>query len=314
MRMRYKSDGFAPLQTRAAGTGGNWVPGVLMGLFGSLRLRQWTKNLLVFAGLLFSGRLTDRTLWLPAVGAFGAFCLLASAVYLLNDLWDREQDRQHPRKCHRPIAAGIVPPPVALAAAGFLSLAGLLLAFASGAQAGYLGAGYLVLNLAYIIKIKEVPLLDIFSVAMGFVLRAVTGVVAVGVELSPWFVLCTVLLSLLLVLGKRRQELVSLAVGAAAHRKVLGRYSQVFLDQMISIIATATLVSYSLYTFFSEAGRHHSLMWTIPPVLYGLFRYLYLVYEEGRGGEPEEILLHDPGILGSVLLWVLSILVILYFL
>ncbi|HHW92215.1 MAG TPA: decaprenyl-phosphate phosphoribosyltransferase [Firmicutes bacterium] len=285
-----------------------------MGLFGSLRLRQWTKNLLVFAGLLFSGRLTDRTLWLPAVGAFGAFCLLASAVYLLNDLWDREQDRQHPRKCHRPIAAGILPPPVALAAAGFLSLAGLFLAFCGGMRVGYLGAGYLVLNLAYIIKVKEIPLLDIFSVAMGFVLRAVTGVVAVGVELSPWFVLCTVLLSLLLVLGKRRQELVSLAVGAAAHRKVLGRYSQVFLDQMISIIATATLVSYSLYTFFSEAGRHHSLMWTIPPVLYGLFRYLYLVYEEGRGGEPEEILLHDPGILGSVLLWVLSILVILYFL
>jgi 4-hydroxybenzoate polyprenyltransferase len=312
--MRDKSDSFAPLQTRAAGTGGTSVPGVLMGLFGSLRLRQWTKNLLVFAGLLFSGRLTDRTLWLPAVGAFGAFCLLASAVYLLNDLWDREQDRQHPRKCHRPIAAGILPPPVALAAAGFLSLAGLFLAFCGGMRVGYLGAGYLVLNLAYIIKVKEIPLLDIFSVAMGFVLRAVTGVVAVGVELSPWFVLCTVLLSLLLVLGKRRQELVSLAVGAAAHRMVLGRYSQVFLDQMISIIATATLVSYSLYTFFSEAGRHHSLMWTIPPVLYGLFRYLYLVYEEGRGGEPEEILLHDPGILGSVLLWVLSILVILYFL
>lgn len=287
---------------------------VVRGLLGSLRLRQWTKNLLVFAGLFFAGRLTDRTLWLPAALAFGAFCLLASAIYLLNDLRDREEDRLHPRKCHRPIAAGLVPPPVALAAAGFLSLAGLFLAFAAGPRVGYLGAGYLALNLAYIIKVKDVALLDIFSVAMGFVLRAVTGVVAVGVELSPWFVLCTVLLSLLLVLGKRRHELVSLAEDATAHRKVLGRYSRLFLDQMISIIATATLVSYSLYTFFSEAGRHHSLMWTIPPVLYGLFRYLYLVYEEGQGGEPEELLLRDPGLLGSVLLWVLSILVILYFL
>jgi len=298
---------------RPAAAGGA-LARLLAGLFGSLRLKQWTKNLLVFAGLLFSGRLTDRTLWHPAALTFGAFCLLASAVYLLNDLHDREQDRLHPKKCHRPIAAGLVPPAVALAAAGFLSLAGLLLAFRSGPKVGYLGAGYLALNLAYIIKVKHVPLLDIFSVAMGFVLRAVTGVVAVGVELSPWFVLCTVLLALLLVLGKRRQELVSLAAEATGHRKVLGRYSRVFLDQMISIIATATLVSYSLYTFFSEAGRHHSLMWTIPPVLYGLFRYLYLVYQEGQGGEPEELLLHDPGILGSVLLWVLSILVILYFL
>ncbi len=156
--------------------------------------------------------------------------------------------------------------------------------------------------------------MDILMVALCFVFRAVAGVVAVGVELSPWFLLCTLLLSLLLVLGKRRHELITLGGEAAGHREVLGRYSCLFLDQLISVITTATLVTYFLYTFFSPTGRRYALMGTIPPVLYGLFRYLYLVYEEGKGGEPEELLVRDPGILGSVLLWVASVVVVLYFL
>lgn len=285
------------------------------GLLGCLRLRQWTKNLLIFAGLLFSGHLPDRNLWLPAIFTFMAFCLLASAVYMFNDVMDRVEDRLHPQKRHRPIAAGTVSPGIALLAALLLGLAGLYLSFGVGGRAvGRLSLGYLGLNVAYCCKLKEVPLLDILTVALGFVLRAVAGVRAVGVGLSPWFLLCTLLLSLLLVLGKRRQELVSLAEEATDHRRVLGSYSQLFLDQMISIITTATLVTYFLYTFFSEAGGQYALMGTIPPVLYGLFRYLYLVYEKGKGGEPEELLLRDPGILGSVLLWVVSIVVVLYLL
>ncbi len=304
--MRENINRIPQLQTKAD-AGRMWT-----GLLCSLRPRQWTKNLLVFAGLLFSGRLTDRSLWLPAGSAFLAFCLLAGAVYLGNDLLDREQDRLHPKKCRRPIASGAVPPVAALTAAGLLGLIGLYLLFRGGRATGWLGLGYIALNLAYSFRLKEIPLLDLFSIAMGFVLRAVVGVVAVNVELSPWFLLCTVLLSLLLVLGKRRHELVFLAQGAAEHRAVLGRYSITFLDQMISAISTATLVFYSLYTFFSEAGQQYALMWTIPPVLYGLFRYLYLVYEKGQGGEPEEILLRDTGILASVILWVVSIIVILY--
>lgn len=301
-----------PSQIETAGATKRVAGSVWTGLWKSLRPRQWTKNLLVFAGLLFSGHLTNRDLWLPAGSAFLAFCLIASAVYLGNDLWDQEQDRLHPRKCYRPIAAGLVPPAAALIAAGLLCFTGLYLAFRGGLTVGFLGLGYIALNIAYIFKLKEVPLLDLFTISTGFVLRAVAGVVAVNVELSPWFILCIVLLSLLLVLGKRRHELLILAEEAPLHRTVLGSYSHTFLDQMISAITTATLVFYSLYTFFSEAGQQYALMWTIPPVLYGLFRYLYLVYEEGKGGEPEEILLQDPGIIISVLLWVASVLVILY--
>ncbi len=311
MAVKDKYNGVTPVELAP----GSLAPSLGTGLLVSLRPRQWTKNLLVFAGLLFSGHLPDRNLWLPAALTFVAFCLLSSSVYIFNDLLDREEDRLHPQKRHRPIAAGAVPPGIALTAACLLGLAGLYLSFAAGGRAvGCLGWGYMGLNVAYSFKLKEVPLLDIFTVALGFVFRAVAGVRAVGVEHSPWFLLCTLLLSLLLVLGKRRQELVSLAGGAADHRRVLGSYSRIFLDQMISVITTATLVTYFLYTFFSEAGRQHALMGTIPPVLYGLFRYLYLVYEKGKGGEPEELLLRDPGILGSVLLWVVSIVVVLYFL
>lgn len=310
--MRQNWSGVPPRQTVALLPAALRNAGFWTDLLLSLRLRQWTKNLLVFAGLLFSGELLNRSLWLPAGATFGSFCLLASAVYLWNDVWDREQDRLHPKKCRRPIAAGTVSPSLALVLAGLLALAGLFLAFTVNAAVGYLGLGYIALNIGYALKLKHVPILDLFAVALGFVIRAVTGVVAVGVELSPWFLLCTVLLSLLLVLGKRRHEVLLLEDGAGAHRPVLASYSCPFLDQMISVITTATLVSYFLYTFFSETARQHVLMWTIPPVLYGLFRYLYLVYEKEKGGEPEELLLQDPGILGSVLVWVVSVAVVMY--
>jgi 4-hydroxybenzoate polyprenyltransferase len=220
------------------------VTGLGTGLLRSIRMRQWTKNFLVFAGLLFSGQMLEWQLWLPIFQAFLAFCCLASATYLGNDLRDRDKDKFHPKKRFRPIAAGIVPPRTALTAAVLLGGVGLYLAFGVGKAVGYLGLGYIILNLAYSLKLKTIPLLDIFVVALGFVLRAVAGVVAVGVELSPWFLLCTVLLSLLLVLGKRRHELVSLEDEAAAHRPVLSFYSQYFLDQMLSVITTAKKVAW----------------------------------------------------------------------
>ncbi|MGI6575172.1 MAG: decaprenyl-phosphate phosphoribosyltransferase [bacterium] len=290
--------------------------GVFVGLLKSLRPKQWTKNLLVFAGLVFSGQALNSDYWPLVLGVFAAFCLLAGAIYLYNDVLDREKDKLHPKKNLRPIAAGIVAPGLALVVAAILAGFGLVLAFIAGHAVGYLGLGYLALNLAYSAKLKAVPLIDLFVVATGFVFRAVAGVAAVEAELSPWFLLCTVLLSFLLILGKRRHELMLLDQEAGNHRAVLGLYSRLFLDQMISVITTATLISYFLYTFFSEAAKlhQHDLMWTIPPVLYGMFRYLYLIYEEGKGGEPEELLLQDWGILGSVLVWGISVVVILYLL
>lgn len=283
------------------------------GVLISLRPRQWTKNLLVFAGLLFSGRMLQPEYWLPALIAFAAFCALSGAIYLLNDVVDREQDRRHPKKRNRPIAAGTVSP----ATAGFVSAgaaaAGLALAHWAHPSLFYLASAYVGLNLAYILGLKNVPLVELFSVAMGFVVRAMAGVMVVEAELSPWFLLCTVLLSLLLVLGKRRHELLLLVQGAGEHRPALDFYSRELLDQLLTVVTTATLVSYFLYTFFSPAGAEHlALMWTIIPVLYGLFRYLYLVLDAGQGGEPEDILLQDPGILGSVLLWLGGVIIALY--
>ena len=286
-----------------------------LGLFHSLRPRQWTKNILVFGGLVFSGQAMSGSSWGAALKVFAAFCFLSGAVYLNNDVFDRNEDRQHPKKAHRPIAAGLVSPALALGTAVILAGLGVVLSFTVDPLVGYFALTYLALNLAYTLKLKTVPLVDLFMVAGGFVLRAVAGVKAVKAELSPWFLLCTVLLSLLLILGKRRHELMLLEQGAGNHRAVLKHYSQLFLDQMISVITTATLVSYFLYTFFSAAARrhHHDLMWTIPPVLFGMFRYLYLIYVKNKGGEPEDLLLGDWGILGSVLVWGISVVVILYF-
>lgn len=293
---------------------GGW-PDRARGILLSLRPRQWTKNLLVFAGLLFSGHMLDPAYWPPAIAAFLAFCALSGTVYLVNDVSDREQDRLHPRKSQRPIAAGKVSAGQALSVAAMLGVAGLGLALWAEPWVLVLGALYLLVNLAYISGLKGVPLVELFAVASGFVARALAGVLVVGADLSPWFLLCTVLLSLLLVLGKRRHELVLLDQGALEHRPVLEFYSRAFLDQLITVVTTATLVAYFLYTFFAPgAPGHMALMWTIIPVLYGLFRYLYLVLDAGQGGEPEELLLQDPGILISVLVWLGGVTAALYWL
>lgn len=284
-----------------------------LALLQALRPKQWTKNLLVFAGLVFAYRLgNDRTLALT-VGAFAVFCALSSAGYLWNDIRDLTADRLHPTKKLRPIASGRVPVAVALALAVVLSGAGLAGAFALRPSFGLVALAYLLLTISYSVWLKHLVLIDVFAIAAGFVLRAVGGAVVIGVPVSPWLYVCTVLGSLLLALGKRRHELALLDRAAAGHRKNLGQYTLELVDQLIMIVASATIMAYSLYTFSAETlPADHSMMLTIPLVLYGIFRYLYLLRIKRQGGAPEDMLLADPGLLGTVITWGLLTLAILY--
>jgi 4-hydroxybenzoate polyprenyltransferase len=273
------------------------------------------KNVLVFAPLVFAQRATDAASFLRAAAAFGIYCLASGGVYLLNDLLDREQDRRHPVKKDRPIASGRLAPGTALAAAAiFAGSAFVLAALLARPLAIVLGA-YLLISIAYSRWLKHLVIIDVMAVATGFVLRVVAGGVAVGVAISSWLLICTSLLALFLLFGKRRHELVLLEVDAAAHRPILAEYSPYYLDQMISVVTTSTLVSYALYTM--DPAVHHKLgtpylPLTIPFVLYGIFRYLYLVHLKEGGGDPSQILFTDRPLLVSIALWTATVLVILY--
>jgi 4-hydroxybenzoate polyprenyltransferase len=278
-----------------------------------LRPKQWTKNLLVFAGLVFTYNLLNPGMLGRVVLAFVAFCMLSSAGYIWNDLRDVSADRLHPTKRRRPIAAGLVPPWLAVTLALALAAAGLLLALSLGTSFMLVASLYLLLTASYSIWLKHLVLIDVFGISAGFVLRAVGGAVVIGVPVSPWLYVCTVLVSLFLGLGKRRNELEVLEAGAAGHRKNLEQYSLELVDQLILIVASVTIMAYSLYTFSAEnLPRDHSMMLTIPLVMYGLFRYLYLVRVKGRGGAPEDLLLTDPGMLGTAVAWVLLTVAVLY--
>lgn len=279
----------------------------------ALRPKQWTKNLLVFAGLVFTYNLLNAGMFSRVMLAFVAFCLLSSGGYLWNDLRDVAADRLHPTKRRRPIAAGLVPKPLAVALALVLGASGLLLSWRLGTSFFLVAALYMLLTACYSIWLKHLVLIDIFGIAAGFVLRAVGGAVVIGVPVSPWLYVCTVLVSLFLGLGKRRNELELLEDDAAGHRKNLEQYSLELVDQLILIVASVTIMAYSLYTFSAEnLPRDHSMMLTIPLVVYGLFRYLYLVRVKREGGAPDELLLSDPGMLGTAILWVGLSIVILY--
>lgn len=295
----------------------------------AMRPRQWTKNLAVFVGLVFSQQLLSLPSLERTVTAFLAFCFASSGIYLMNDLLDLEKDRHHPVKSQRPLASGRLPVSWAVVAMILLGLAcaavttvvfylppvpqadnydlsgGSNLLFALSI------ASYVFLMIMYNIHLKHVVLLDVFIIAAGFVMRILAGAVVIPVHISPWLYLVTILLSLFLALGKRRNELVLLQEQAASHRKNLKDYSLPLLDQMITIVLTATVVAYSLYTFQGLTGNHH-LMATIPVVLYGMFRYLYLVYMHKGGGSPEEILLRDRHVLGAVVLCIAIVVVVLY--
>ncbi|HET9595528.1 MAG TPA: decaprenyl-phosphate phosphoribosyltransferase [Anaeromyxobacteraceae bacterium] len=275
-------------------------------LLAALRPAQWTKNAVVLAPLVFALRATDRASAARALLATALFCLLASAAYLGNDVADRERDRRHPRKRHRPVAAGELTVRAALAAALVLAASGLAAAAALGPGVLACAAGYAGLQVLYSRTLKHLPLLDVFAIAGGFVLRAVAGAEAIDVPVSGWLYLCTLLLALFLALEKRRAELALLDDGAAEHRAALGAYSPALLDQLVTVVAACTILAYALYTVAPDTVAKFGsdrLKYTLPFVLFGIFRYLYLVARQGRGGEPERVLLGDPQLRAVVLGW-----------
>jgi 4-hydroxybenzoate polyprenyltransferase len=281
----------------------------------SLRPSQWTKNLLVFAGLIFGQKLTDWEAAAVAVAAFAIFCALSGVVYLINDVRDREADRIHPTKLHRPIASGALAPSTALAAAAVIGIVAIAGAFNVNTPFGLVAAGYVALLGVYSASLKHVVILDVLTLSAGFVLRALGGAVAVEVEFSHWLLLLTLLLALFLALSKRRAELVALADEARAHRRILAEYSPYLLDQMIGVVTASTLLAYAFYTISAETVQKFGtdkLLWTVPFPLYGIFRYLYLVHQRAGGGNPSETLLEDRPILLCVALWGASVILILY--
>lgn len=283
--------------------------GQVAGFVKCLRPKQWTKNLLVLSALLFS--ITSVSVVQVAEGftAFILFCLGSGSIYILNDFVDREADRLHPQKCRRPMASGELEPYTGLLMGVALAAGTCIYAFALRQSFGLVLVSYLLINIAYSFKVKNVVLLDIMAIAFGFVLRAVGGGLAIGVRLTPWFLLCTLLLALFLAIGKRRHELRLLEENKGSHRPVLLQYSTELLDKLSGIVTAATIMSYALYTFTS--GKPVELMLTIPLVIYGIFRYLYLIHIKGQGGAPEKILLEDKPILFTVLLYGVAVMVIL---
>jgi 4-hydroxybenzoate polyprenyltransferase len=289
---------------------------IVFDLLESMRPQQWLKNLLLLAPLLFAKSLGDSSRIAEAIFGFVIFCALSSGVYLLNDVLDLEKDRKHPVKSTRPIASGRVGVKTAITLLVALLSAALVAGFVLSPAFGAVGLAYVVMNIAYSFWLKEMVILDVMIIAFGFVLRALAGALAIQVEISPWLILCTILLSLFLAFCKRRRELELLADGATAHRPALREYSVGFLDQMISITTASTVVCYSFYTISPEVeeklGTSH-LFVTIPFVLYGIFRYLYLVHQRGEGGNPASSLLTDRPLLICVALWALVVAAILYF-
>lgn len=288
---------------------------LVFSLLVSLRPRQWTKNLIIFAGLIFGQQLTDARAVALAMGAFAVFCVLSGVVYLVNDVVDREADRQHPFKARRPIASGELSSATALGVALVLGTLGLAAAFTLGARFGQVAVVYLVLLGLYSGPLRRVVIIDVLTIAIGFVLRAVGGAVVIDVPISHWLLVLTILLALFLALSKRRHELVTMAGQATNHRPSLGEYSPALLDQLTSIVAASTLIAYAIYTISPETVAKFGTDWlglTLPFPLYGVFRYLYLLHQKADGGSPSETLLTDRPLLACVALWGLSVIVIIY--
>jgi 4-hydroxybenzoate polyprenyltransferase len=267
----------------------------------AMRPRQWSKNLLLFAGLVFAAKLGDATRWLEALLAFAAYCAASSAAYLVNDVRDAEHDRAHPVKRFRPVASGELPARTALVLAGLLAGA----AFAGVAvlglgSVGFL-AGFLLLQAAYTAGLKHVVLIDVLAIAGLFVVRASAGAEAVDVRISPWLLICTGLLALFLALAKRRAELVLVGAEETPGRPVLEGYSLALVDQLVTVVAASTVIAYSLYTFTARDSK--AMMATVPFVVYGVFRYLLLLHRHDLGEEPENVLLADVPLLLTIAAW-----------
>ena len=281
----------------------------------SLRPEQWSKNLLLFAGLIFGGRLLEMEAVLSATVAFVLFCALSGAVYLFNDVWDRDSDQRHPLKRERPIAAGTLATSTALAVAAALGGSAVAAAFWIGAPLGAVTAVYGFLLVAYSVALKHVVIIDVLTISGGFVLRAIAGAIAVDVPIGTWLLICTSLLALFLALSKRRHELTLLGDDAANHRRTLVDYSPYLLDQMISVVTASTLIAYATFAISADTALRLGtarLGLTIPFVLYGIFRYLYLVHQKRGGGSPTSMLITDLPLLACVVLWVGTVAVLMY--
>ena len=287
---------------------------MLKALLISIRPTQWVKNLIIFAPLVFAKQLFDQDKILLSTLAFAAFCLLAGAVYLLNDLMDIEKDRKHPEKCKRPLPSGDLSPSVAVSALVVMAAAALGASFWLDVRFGVFAVFYFANNLAYSFFLKHIVIMDVMSIAFGFFIRVLAGAAVIAVPTTPWLLMCTILLSLFLGFAKRRHEIVLLTDQADSHRKVLEHYSPYFLDQMILVVSASTVMSYALYTMSPETVAHFGttkLIYTVPFVLYGIFRYLYLVHQKSGGGNPTKVLLTDRPLLGVVVLWLLTCILII---
>ncbi len=300
-------------ETLASDSKASRQPSLARALLVSTRPKQWTKNGLLFLGLIFARSLGEPNLVVRASLGFIDFCFLASATYLVNDLIDMERDRQHPTKRKRPIASGRISPSVATATAVLLLIGSLAMAAALGTPFALMALLYLTLTFSYSLWLKHVVIVDVLAVAAGFVLRAAAGAVVITVPISPWLYVCTMLGALFLAIGKRRHELVLLEGSATNHRRILEEYNLPLLDQMISVVTSATVIAYSLYTFSAEnLPRNGAMMLTVPFLLYGIFRYLYLIHVKKVGGAPEDLLLSDRHLLATVVGWGITSVLILY--
>lgn len=275
-----------------------------------IRVKQYTKNVLVYAAPLFSGTLLVPDMLYRSTMAFVSFCLIASAVYILNDIMDREKDRQHPTKCHRPIASGKLSLPLAVGIFCALLLLGGGLSWIIRPGLTALLLSYFVMNIAYSVYLKHIVLIDVMIIAAGFVMRAFAGTIAIGVGASSWFVVCVFMLSMFLALAKRHSEMVLLSEHPRRQRRVLQDYSLELVNQLLTVVTAVTVTSYSLFAIQANDVAEPFMLVTVPLVVYGIFRYLYLINIKGLGGKPEEVLLKDKGILCTCLIFFICIMVI----
>lgn len=279
-----------------------------------MRPKQWVKNLLLYSGVVFDRHLLEIRPILIATLGFIIFCGISSAVYLLNDLVDIKKDQLHPKKRFRPLASGKLPRSVAIVALIVLVVVCVPAGFFLQPSFGGIVLLYFIIQIGYCFYLKNVVIIDVFTLASGFVLRAVAGALVIQVDVSPWLLVCTMLGALFIGLAKRRHELVLLAEGAASHRQILNEYSSELVQEMISVVTSSVVIAYSLYTItYDKLPKNHLMALTIPFVLYGIFRYLYLVYKKDEGGSPEELLFKDVPLLACVALWGLTAIGILYF-
>ncbi len=281
----------------------------------AMRPKQWIKNLLIYSALEFDQQLFQLVPFLRTTAGFISFCLGASAIYLVNDLVDIEQDKLHPIKKDRPLASGRLDPRIAKVTIVVLLIISISLGFYLSLGFSAVLLTYLVLTLLYTFKLKHIPIIDVLILATGYVLRVTAGVTLITVaRFSPWMYMCVTLLALFMGLGKRRAEMVLMAQNANSSRRVLDGYTIPFVDQLIAIVSSTTIIAYALYTFSAEnLPDNHLMMLTIPFVIYGIFRYLYLIHVENKGGAPEELVLTDKPLMATGILWGLSVIVILYF-